>query len=151
MSSYESRIVDYVVGTSCLTFATGKPAGLLVGRGTAVPVQDGKHPRMDVYVERGSARKLASGHPSTPMDRTVRLIIECRAVGGTSPDLALDPLKVWVEQRIYADETMGGLAAEVLGWDAENDTRQLDRTYAMATIAVEIRYVTARGNPESQT
>ncbi len=151
MSSYESQIVDFVIGSSCLTTSSGKPSGLVVGRGTAVPVQAANHPRMDVYIGNGRAQKLNSDHPSTPMDRTVRLLIECRAVGGTSPDLALDPLKVWAEKRLYNDETMGGLAAEILGWQTEQDTRQLDKTYALATIAVDIRYVTARGNPESQT
>jgi hypothetical protein len=151
VSSIQSRIVDFVVGTSCLAYATGKPSGLVVGRGTAVPVQEANHPRIDVYVGPERTQAVGAWH-GDPKERWVTLLLECRAVGvGISPDLALDPLKVWAEKRIYADETFGGIGAGISGWSTDQDTRQLDKTYGLATLAVEVRYITSRDDPESQT
>lgn len=151
MSSIQSRIVDFVVGTSCLTKVSGLPSGLVVGRGTGAPVQLANNPRIDVYVGPERTQPVGQQHGGNPMLRFVTLVLECRAVGGSSPDLAVDPIKVWAETRMYADETMGGIAAGVVGLIVEQDNRRMDKSYALATMAFEVRYVTTRGNPEAQT
>jgi hypothetical protein len=152
MSSVQAQIVAYVVGSSCLATSSGKPSGLVVGRGTAKPIQAADNPRIDVYVgpERTEAVGLrggGSGGAGNPMQRWVTVFLECRAVAGTSPDTALDPIKVWAEQRMYADETFGNLAAGIWDWRTEQDARHLDQSYALATIAAEVRYITNRGSP----
>ena len=151
MSSIQSRIVDFVVGSSCLTAASGKPSGLLVGRGTGAPIQLSSHPRIDVYIGPERTQPVGMARSGNPMSRWVTLILECRAVGGSSPDLAVDPIKVWAEVRMYADERMGGLAAGITGLQSEQDNRQMDKSYAQATLAFEVQYVTTRGNPEAQS
>ena len=151
MSSIQSRIVDFVVGTSCLTASSGKPSGLVVARGNGLPVQAVNTPRIDVYVGPERTQPVGQQHGGNPMVRWVTLLLECRAVGGSSPDLALDPIKVWAETRLYADERMGGIAAGVTGLMVDQDNRQMDQSYALATMQFEVRYVTTRGNPEAQT
>lgn len=150
MASIKHRIVDYVISASCLDHATGKPAGLAVERGRTRPVNADATPRIAVYVGPEMAEGVGQRHTGTPMRRQVTLYLEIRATGGPSPDEVLDPIAVWAEQRIFADEYMGGLAAGVVGWRVEQDARASDQTYSLATIAVDVLFVAVRGNPESQ-
>ncbi len=148
MASVKNRIVDYLVSASCLAQVSGLPAGLTVGRGKTTPMQLTGHPRVDVYV--GPEIKwqpVGTVRTGTPILRGFTAILDIRVIGAI-PDEALDPIEVWCEARLFADETMGGLATGVIGWRVEQDARQLDKNYALSTIYADIEFATPRGNPE---
>jgi hypothetical protein len=152
MASIKNRIVDYVVSSSCLDFATGKPASLTIRRGGLIASTTVRHPEVLVYVGPEAAGSVGLRRNGNPMNRAFSLICEIRvnAAVGTALDETLDPIEVWVEKRLFLDDTFGGLAAGITGWRVEQDARQSDQGYAVAACVAEVQFVTVRGNPESQ-
>ena len=150
MASIKNQIVDYAVGTSCLAYPTGLPAGLTIRRGGLIASTQSRQPEVLVYV--GPETRwdpVGVRRSGNPVLRTFTLICEIRA-NGAIPDEVLDPLEVWVETRLFADETFGGLATGIVGWRTEQDGRQADLGYFVATVYADVEYTTQRGLPETK-
>jgi len=60
------------------------------------------------------------------------------------------PLEVWVEKRLFADETFGGLATGIVNKGSEQDARQSDLAYTVCTVFVDVEFTTQRGLPETR-
>ena len=149
MASIKNQIVDYVVSTSCLATVSGLPSGLTIRRGNLIPTTQARLPEVCVYVgPEISWNPVGVRRSGNPVLRAFRLICEIRCTGAI-PDEALDPLEVWVEKRLFADETFGGLATGIIGWGVEQDARQSDQSYAVATVFADVEYTTQRGLPET--
>jgi hypothetical protein len=72
------------------------------------------------------------------------------AVSGNDPmDQAIDPILTYVEQQMYADETMGGLAREIKGLTIAWITPSLQPDVSLlgAVMNFKIAYYGQRGDP----
>jgi hypothetical protein len=151
MASIKNQIVDFAISTSCLATVSGLPSGLSVRRGNLIATTAARVPEVSVYVgPEISWEPVGLRRHGNPVLRVFRLICEIRCAGAI-PDEALDPIEVWVEKRLFNDETFGGKATGIVGWAVEQDARQSDGSYAMATVFCDIQYPTQRGLPETRS
>lgn len=150
MASIKNQIAGFAVSASCLNATSGKPSGLTVRRGRLLNSTTVSQPEVLVYVgPEIEWTPVGTRRSGNPIKRAFRLLCEIRA-NGAIPDEVLDPLEVWVESRLFADETFGGLATGIINKGSEQDASQSDRAYAVCTLFVDVEFTTQRGLPETR-
>ncbi len=128
-----------------------QPIGVNVYAGRALPLSGpSKPPALAVYTWPDAPNyeeaEMADGVCVLSHDLTVN--IEGHYEGGTDDDL--DALAVQVEQALYADETLGGLAQGIrlAGQDAARDgAGQL--IVGAVVMSYTVQYLAAEGDPET--
>ena len=142
--SIQKQVLDYVV--TALT-APGAPAPAFRTRTESFSAD--QMPAFNVYPLRGS-REVAEDTVETLGQRFSFAVVPL----GTAPssvDVVLDPLFVWVCQRLLADTTLGGLVLDTTldAWDwtfpaADSDISSCSMTFS-ALLAVKRADPTASG------
>jgi hypothetical protein len=153
MASIKNQIANYVAGAGCLALATGMPSGLTVRSGPLVNATAARLPEMGVYV--GQELRwdpVGQRRHGNPVLRGFRLHIDIRAQGTLASEIddVLDPLEVWAEKRLFADETFGGLGVGIVGYGSEPRGVQADKSYYLSSVYVDIEFTTQRGLPETR-
>jgi hypothetical protein len=140
-------IRDQIITNLCTAIAGAGGPGAATVRSLATAL-NGKTQLPVFAVTPKQERKECVGDGTEQRSLTVRIV----CVFG-DPDLdgfvdqKLDPYLTWVEQRIQADQTFGGLAtqsyvSEIL-WSIEAS----DQDYVGGEMSAEIMYFTAEGDP----
>lgn len=126
----------------------GKPSGLTVHRYRTRPLTAEQFPAIAVYPASEQSGRAPTRWAGLS-DRTLKLVCECRTSVGASEsvDEVLDELTTWVVQAVMADPTRGGLAIETQDVEVTWAADEADRIYGGAAVVLEIRYLTAAGDP----
>lgn len=127
--------------------AAGKPEGVTIHTRRGMPIE---HDDLPAIVVAFNDDDPVTPHATGTVNYDMGLFLECR-VADEDPDAALEPLIAWGEQALFADETLGGLAAKisdpVTAW-AEPAVK--DHIYGAARSLFRITYRRRHGDPEHQ-
>jgi hypothetical protein len=145
MSSIREQIF---VAAAALLAGTGGPAGLTVTRERLRPIEKESLPAVLLYADDDAPKPLAGQTYQAPLtERQLSLVVECRADAGTGPpDVALDPLLVWVTNTLIANEKFGGLASGIDEQRTAWLSREGEIAVAAAAIHFTVKYRTARAD-----
>ncbi len=144
--SIREQIVDAIVALLAID-------GLQVHRERTRPIEDDALPAVLLYFEDEDPAPIGSERRAPHVERALQVIVECRAaaIGGKSPDGALDPLLVWTSSQLLGNETIGGLANGVAEGRTVWSSKESSIALASATSNYTIRYRTSRLDPTSRT
>ncbi len=127
----------------------GKPAGVTVNRSRRQSLEKSQLPMISVYPIREEVTRATDNRRSPLVERRLRVQVKCRIVGD---DQANDALRKWAVQSVMADQSLGGLALEIVeestDWDADDAT---DADYSVAAVDFVVRYSTSRFNLENKS
>jgi hypothetical protein len=103
---------------------------------------------ISVYPIGEEVTRATDNRRSPVVERRLRVEVKCRVVGD---DQANDALRKWAVQSVMADQSLGGLALEIVeestDWDADDAT---DADYSVAAVDFVVRYTTSRFNLENK-
>jgi hypothetical protein len=126
----------------------GKPAGVTVNRSRRQSIEKDDLPMISVYPIGEEVTRATDNRRSPVVERRLRVEVKCRVVGD---DQANDALRKWAVQSVMADQSLGGLALEIVeestDWDADDAT---DADYSVAAVDFVVRYTTSRFNLENK-
>lgn len=144
--SYTERVLQAVV--TALDGA-GKPAGLTVNRSRRQSIEKDQLPMISVYPIREEVTRATDNRRSPLVERNLRVQVKCRVVGDDKDN---DALRKWAVQSVMTDQSLGGLALEIIEesteWDADDAT---DADYGVAAVDFVVRYSTSRFNLENKS
>jgi hypothetical protein len=150
MATYREQIMLALVGALS---AGGGPAGLTIHRERTRPIEIDSLPAIMVYAEDDTPKPLAGQQYRAPLtERQLTVAAQIRAAGNAStpPDTAIDPILIWLYQRVGADETFGGLANGVEEVRTVWNSKEGDIPLAACTVHFTIKYRTSRLDPTSK-
>ncbi len=128
---------------------SGKPVGVTVNRSRRQSLEKSQLPMISVYPIREEVTRATDNRRSPLVERRLRVQVKCRIVGD---DQANDALRKWAVQSVMADQSLGGLALEIVeestDWDADDAT---DADYSVAAVDFVVRYSTSRFNLENKS
>ena len=75
------------------------------------------------------------------------IAVECQAKGAPPIDQALDPLLVWVSQRLKADQTLGGLVSRIEEVETLWSIETGDEDVGAAKTTFEVQYLRQLSDP----
>jgi hypothetical protein len=75
------------------------------------------------------------------------IAVECQAKGAPPIDQSLDPLLVWVSQRLKADQTLGGLVSRVEEVETLWSIETGDEDAGAAKMTFEVQYLRQLSDP----
>lgn len=147
MASVREQILAAIVQR--LETGANKPAGLTIHRYRTRPIDQDKLPAAVVYVGAnpgGVGETVERMDHDDGVERTLIVRIELR-IAGEPPDQVLDPLYVWTVKTLRADQTLGGLARELLERSTSFDAHAADQVYAGAAVDVAVTFATREDDP----
>lgn len=144
--SFTERVLQAVVAA---LDGAGKPAGVTVNRSRRQSIEKSQLPMISVYPIREEVTRATDHRRSPLVERRLRVEVKCRVVGDVQDN---DALRKWAVQSVMADQSLGGLALEIVeestDWDADDAT---DADYSVAAVDFVVRYSTSRFNLESKS
>jgi hypothetical protein len=143
MATFRETIIEAVV----TALSAGTPPGQ-VGRTNTFQRNDADSslPAILVYPEQEKVQRLGDSDAC----RTLSIGVECQVKGAPPIDQALDPLLVWVCQKLLADDTLGGLVWRVQETGTMWQVETGDEDIASAKVTFDIQYATPRSDPTVQ-
>lgn len=118
------------------------PAGMAVYRSRTAAIDEAQTPAIVVRPVEEAGIRLGSGMSQRDLVVEVRVM-----VSGDPPDGAADPVAEAVHRLLYADPTIGGLAAALLGNDeAQWEFDDGDRPYCELPLLYRLRYLATAGD-----
>ena len=144
--SYTERVLQAVVAA---LDGAGKPAGVTGNRSRRQSIEKSQLPMISVYPIREDVTRATDNRRSPLVERRLRVQVKCRVVGDDKDN---DPVRKWAVQSVMADQSLGGLALEIMeestDWDADDAT---DADYSVAAVDFVVRYTTSRSNLENKS
>lgn len=150
MASIRKLILDAVVAAleAPAAGAALQPNELVVHRFRSLPVESADLPDLIVYPE-SESRKLESINWNTA-ELVLNVESRVKVESYEYADIKLDPLLVWCVRALKYEETLGGLAIQIVEGDLEWDLETPGDAFARAVQQFTVMYVSTETNPESQ-
>jgi hypothetical protein len=149
MSSVRTRILEAVCDALRVGEAGGsaRPAHLTVHRMKQTPIESDELPALAVYPLSVGGALGAIDSMTNSME--VRIEARCK-VGKLSPDEAIDPLLVWIQKAIKADDTFEGIASQCIEGGITYDEEIMETGFAAASYDWTVVFFTTENDPEEQ-
>ncbi len=124
-----------------------KPAGLTVHRFRARPIEEDDLPAQIVF----PADEVNEVADNLRLLRSLKVMVESRVEVPAEgyADTALDPLYLWSVKALKADESLGGLAIQIIEGPRQWDNEIYDNALAMLSQEWTVQYLAREFDPEN--
>lgn len=124
-----------------------RPTGLTVHRFRARPINEDELPAQVVF----PAEEVNEVSDSRRLLREMRVMVESRVEvpANSYADETLDPLYLWNVRALKADETLGGLAIQIVEGSRQWDLEINDKAHASLSQEWTVQYLAQEKDPEA--
>ncbi len=124
-----------------------RPAGLTVHRFRARPIDEDDLPAQVVF----PAEEANEVSDNLRLLRLMKVMVQSRVEvpADSYADTALDPLYLWSVKALKADETLGGLAIQIVEGPRQWDNEIYDNALAMLSQEWTVQYLARENDPEN--